>query len=411
MGRRVEGEWWAIAAGLALAGAGWWVHSTLLALAGVLGAVTALVLFIWQRESLTAVTYRRTLSQHRAIFGEEVSLELEIVNDKVLPLTWLHVADDVPTGLTITGGTVLTDPHARLHHLLPMLPFQRVRRRVSMICDRRGEHVFGPARLRSGNPMGYRSELTTLRDLDRLLVYPKLFRLGYPRLASRVPLGDQRARQQLMGDPSRPVGVRAYRAGDPIRHVDWRATARGSALLVRVFEPTAALRVAVFGDTHLSRRVRTAEASDVNDIVEFTIAVTASIVSDLAGRRVATGLHSTGRVDGDNVAIPPSSSPTALPAMLELLARCAPWGGSSIAKLLVTEAAGLRRGASVVLVSAHFPEATVAAVADLRRRLPVTVVWVANEHGLAPPPGLADASWEVTYSADWKQRDVLELAE
>src|ERR1700733_10860111 len=96
---RVDGEWWAAAAALAVAGVGWGVHDTLLALAGTLGAVTAVVMWVWQRECLTGVTYRRTLSRRRATFGEEVALDIELVNDKLLPLTWLHVADNVPPSL------------------------------------------------------------------------------------------------------------------------------------------------------------------------------------------------------------------------------------------------------------------------------------------------------------------------
>jgi hypothetical protein len=53
---------------------------------------------------------------------------------------------------------------------------------------------------------------------------------------------------------------------------------------------------------------------------------------------------------------------------------------------------------------------TLAAVAQLRRRLPITLIWVANEHGNPPPTGSADISWEVHYRDDWKSTEVLELA-
>ncbi len=409
MRRRVDGEAWAAAAGLGLAGIGWSVHATLLALAGTLGAMTALTLWIWQRQCLTGVTYRRTLRQHRATFGEEVLLDIELVNDKVLPLTWLHVEDDVSRGLTVRGGTVVFDrsgPHQELHHLLPMLPFQRVRRTLTVACDQRGEHSFGPARIRSGDPVGLHERFASMRDQERLLVYPKLFRLGALPVASRVPLGDDRAALALVGDPSRTAGVREYRDGDPLRHIDWRATARGGSLLVRVFEPTAALRVAVF----LDMRTPSVRAPGAGlDGLEFTVAVGASVVADLTGRGVATGLYCSGSVRGRSVAREPSSSPTALPAMLELLARASPHGPSSIAQLLAAEGARLRRGASVLVVAADYPEPTLVAIAGLRRRLPVTAVWVATGQGRPPPAGLVDIRREVTYADGWKQADVVDL--
>jgi uncharacterized protein (DUF58 family) len=412
--RDIEPEWWGVAAGLVLAGVGWGVHATLLALAGTLAAVTALLLWVWQHYSLRSVSYRRTLSQHRAMFGEHVGIEVELVNDKLLPLTWLHVADDVSPHLTITGGTVLSSSHdvfAQMHHLLPMLPFQRVRRSLTVVCDHRGEHSFGPTALRSGNPVGYREETVRIREQDRLLVYPKVFQLVYPPLASRVPLGEHRARHELIGDPSRPMGVREYRAGDPLRHIDWRATARSTELLVQVFEPTTSLRVAVFADTRAPRYGSVGPYGPSADIAEFTIAVTASIVADLNGRGVVTGLYSSALVAGRLIAQPPTSAPTALPVMLEQLARCAPAGPTTLAQLLMSEGMRLGHGASLVVVSADFTESTLRAVGELRRRVPVTLVWVASEHGRPPAPGLGDALWEVSYRDDWKSLDLVELAQ
>jgi uncharacterized protein (DUF58 family) len=398
-----------VAAGLALAGVGWGVGATLLALAGTLAALAALMLWVWQRECLTGVSYRRTLRQGRATFGEEVGLDVVLVNDKLLPLTWLHVEDDVPRELTIRGGTILFGrSHLRreLHHLLPMLPFQRVRRRLTVVCDQRGEHTFGPALLRSGDPIGLHQHYAYMRDNERLLVYPKLFRLAALPIASRVPLGEVRATLRLVGDPSRTAGVREYRAGDPLRHIDWRATARGGTLLVREFEPTSALRVAVFLEI---RAPRLGVGSDGDDVSEFTIALAASVVAELAMRGVATGLYASGDVDGHAVARGPSSSPTALPAMLELLARVAPYGQSSIAELLIGEGARLGAGTSVVVVAADFAQPTLIALASTRRRLPVTAVWVATEHGRPPPPELVDVRRTVEYVDDWRQRDVVDV--
>jgi uncharacterized protein (DUF58 family) len=408
---KIDREWLAIVLGLALAGFGWKVGADLLALAGTLGACTAFLLWVWQRECLTGVSYRRTLSQHRAVFGEQVHLDVEFVNDKLLPLTWLHVSDTIAPGLTIHGdpsASVRDDDFPRIEHLLPLLPYARVRRRLTIECDRRGEHSFGPAQLRSGNPLGYRTGQTSMRDRSSLLVYPKLFQLTSTTLLSRVSLGDERSRLELLGDPSRPIGVRDYRVGDPIRHINWRATARSAGLLVRVFEPTSSLRVAVFADTQPPRRSRT-ESSNA-DVEEFCIALTASVVAELARRGVATGLYSSATVERQVIACGPSTSAAALPLMLEQLARCTAWSQHSISELLITEGARLGRGATTVLIAAQFSIRTLAAVAELRRRMPVTLIWVATDNGTRPPVGSADVQWEVNYRSDWKDIDVVELA-
>ena len=158
-------------------------------------------------------------------------MDIELVNDKLLPLTWLHVKDEMPAVLTIQGGTVLPSSsgwRSELHHLLPMLPFQRLRRHLTVVCDHRGEHHFGPAELRSGNPVGYHEHVARVRGQVSLLVYPKVFRLAPPEIASRVPLGDHRAGLSLATGPEsgargarlparRPAPTRRL-AGDGTQH-------------------------------------------------------------------------------------------------------------------------------------------------------------------------------------------------
>jgi uncharacterized protein (DUF58 family) len=220
-------------------------------------------------------------------------------------------------------------------------------------------------------------------------------------------LGDQRSSSILLGDPSRVAGVREYRAGDPLRHVDWRASARSPSLLVRVYEPTTSLRVATFVDLHVPRD--RGKASSV-DLTEFTVAVAASVVTDLSVRGIGVGLYSTGTMDGRPLAYAPSTSPSALADMMELLARVSPYGTMSMAEVLASECGGFRGGISVVVIAADFPERTLAAMADLRRRLPVTSVWVGNAIGTPPASGMVDTREEVTYVEDWKQRTTMELA-
>jgi len=407
--RQLGAELWAAALFGALAGGGFWARSVLLAASGTIGVVAVLLLWVWQRECLTNVNYVRTLSHDRAMFSEEITLTIEVVNDKLLPLTWLHVEDVVPQGLPIRGGAIEDDASRRgavLHLFLAMLPFARVRRRLFIACERRGSYTFGPARLESGDPIGYVRHSARLEGVASLLVYPKVFALEPPGIVSRMLFGNERSRATLVGDPSRVAGVREYRAGDPLRHVDWRATARSATLLVRVHEPTTAPRVAVFVDLRVPR----ARGLSPPDLDEFTVAVAASVVSDLAGRGVPVGLYTTGMVDGRAIAYPPTASPSALPDMLELLARLSVFGAVTLAELLAAEGGRSRAGTSLVVVAAHFPEPTVAAIAGLRRRLPVTAIWVGNDAGAPPPAGTVDAREEVAYVEDWKHRATLELA-
>jgi uncharacterized protein (DUF58 family) len=406
--RRLDEEIGSAYIWLVLAVVGWLVRSVSLALVGTLGSLSAVALYFWARMSLVGVSYHRHLDRSRAMCGERVTLEIEIVNDKLLPISWLHVEDEVPSLLSIEGGTVLSGSGfvGTLVHLLPMLPYQRIRSRLTVIATHRGEFTFGPASLSSGDPVGLRRRSEVAEDVGHLLVYPNVFALAPAGIISRALLGEERSRGGLLHDPSRTAGVREYREGDPLRLVDWRATARSASILVREFEPSVTPRVAVFLDFN---DPTFALGSVDSPELEFSISVAASVVADLASRKVATGLFSSGASSHGAIAFPLSTSPAALPAMLEALARARPSTVARFAQVLSTAGGILQRGTNVVVVALNFSESVLGVIAELRRRNSVMAIWVATERGTPPPAVVFDALFQARYSGDWQQRQVLEL--
>jgi uncharacterized protein (DUF58 family) len=397
-----------------LACLGWALSALPLAIAGMLGACTTVALVLWQRLCLVGVTFRRHLSATRAEFGERVVLELELENDKLLPLPWLELEEAVPAALELAGVTVRPGgPRAvsgTLVQVRPLLPYQRVRRRVVVRCTRRGEHLFGPGRLRSGDPVGLRDRSAPAPGTLRLLVYPKRFALEPAELLSRVVLGDRRARRELVEDPSRVAGVRAYRPGDPLRRVDWRASARTSELLVREFDATHAPRAALIVDLALPGR---SAWSGTPDEVEFVIAVAASLLAELHRLGVPAGLYVAGSVDGRPLVLPAGAGAGCggggLVPMLEGLAKVSDRAGVSFASLVAGESGRLGQGTSAIVLAAHVGESAAAALGELRRRHPVTLCLVETGDGTPPPPGSFDSLVRVRYEPDWERREVLEL--
>jgi uncharacterized protein (DUF58 family) len=73
----------------------------LLLIVALLTLFVLLTADIWARFCLRNLRFERTLSEHRALFGEEVTLSFVVENVKPLPLPWLEVEDTVPRALAI----------------------------------------------------------------------------------------------------------------------------------------------------------------------------------------------------------------------------------------------------------------------------------------------------------------------
>jgi len=365
---------------------------------GVILLLVAGVSFVWERYCLVGLGYRRSLGQARAMFGEEVSLTLEIVNDKPLPLAWLEIEDTVPgVGLTLAPAHVGPShiPGRRLLGiLLSVRWYERVRRHYRVLCQARGFHAFGPATMRTGDVFGLATQEIELPQEDYLLVYPKIVPLERLGLPARNPFGDVPLRRQwLFEDPMRTVGVRDYRPGDSPRRLHWKATARapGQALQVKLFEPTTTHRLHVLLNISTGGPNWSWQGYDP-EVLEAVIATAASVANWATEHGFLIGLAANAKLFRSSAAvrIPPSRDPRQMMHVLEALARLVPMATMSAETLVELEGHELAYGTTVVMVTAFANQDLVNQLQRLRRagHQPAMLLITSAEEPLAPLNGL-----------------------
>ena len=123
--------------------------------------------------------------------------------------------------------------------------------RLGLLCRRRGAYRLRGFRVETAYPLGLMVAQQVFPETESLLVYPQfapLARLEVP--ASRRYQPGEIALASHLGDSLEFIGNRDYREGDPIRSIDWRATARLNRPVVREYREEYMLRAAVILDTH-----------------------------------------------------------------------------------------------------------------------------------------------------------------
>jgi uncharacterized protein (DUF58 family) len=400
-------ELWLLVIGVATVWAVW-AGNSLLTLAVALALLVSASLLFWCKYSLAGVGYKRHLAKERAMFGETIELTIELVNLKPLPLTWLQIEDKVPRRLPIEGGTVGRGPSDFFRFVtivVAMLPYERIVRRLKVRCVRRGEHVFGPASLESGDYLGTLSRYGTAGDMNRLVVYPKIFRIELDRFPSNQILGRDAARRTYLTDPVRAIGVRDYVRGDSYRFIDWRASARLAKLMVRIFEPstTPILDIVV--------NMRTPAGTSNNyepDDLEFVLSVAASLANYGLEKGWAVGLRGNGTGAGAPISVPVSAGPLQFREILESVTRASTVPNGTISALLAAPRSALRSRATLLLVTAMLDAALLLALDNLYRRgQAILVVFIAATGTPAPPRRFPII--RIDYDENWSQRDTLVL--
>jgi len=205
-------------------------------------AVVIPTAWLWRSLALWQLVYERRFDKLRAFPGEVFELTVRVTNQKLLPLSWLEISDEISNTLPLVEGELTPTSVPRvgtLDQVFALRWFQRVIRHHALRATARGIYALGPVHLTSGDPFALFEIRDDVSSSDRLIVYPPIWPLEDLGLPATEPFGETRAARRLIDDPLRTVGIRAYHPEDDLRHIHWKATAHRNELQVRLFEPAA----------------------------------------------------------------------------------------------------------------------------------------------------------------------------
>ncbi len=363
-----------ILVGIVLTLVGLATNSRLLTAAAACLFVIAAAGWAWNGLSLFGLSYTRRLSETRAFLGETVELTLEVRNRKFLPVTWLQIIDIFPSSLPLDnplGGMAQvrinrTTNLGEFTSFWSAGAFGRLTRRFTVHCTRRGYHTYGPALLSTGDAFGMFGRKGKLPVQQRLIVYPRVYRVAELGLPAKNPFGERTAEARLVEDPLRTAGIRSWQPGDGLKRVHWKATARHDELLSRVYEPSQEPQILIF------LNVATLERhwlGHIPELMERAISVAGSLAALCAELRLPVGLIANGFMPGSDqpLRLLPGRSPDQLMRILELLATVTGFAAEPIEDLLLHESPRLPWGSTLLVVTAIAHETLLATLLDLHR--------------------------------------------
>ena len=150
---------------------------------------------------------------------------------------------------------------------------------------RRGEYLFPPPALASGDPFGLFTVTRPMGENEaptiRLTVFPKPFPIDYLAIASDLSWSISGLEPTNQAGASGDfLGTREYRPGDSVRAIHWPLSARMGDLIVKEFERNSSTEVSIFLDLD----ARAAWGQGREHTLEYAIRIAAS-VSEYATRR------------------------------------------------------------------------------------------------------------------------------
>lgn len=261
-------------------------------------SIVGLLSRLWGLSALRRVEVSLSADRETLSVGDSAHLYYTIVNNKLLPVMWLELCQDVPGNdcLAPDSGFSLhrfdeieagVEGKAAIYRrrILFLMGMQALSWDTVWTAKRRGLYRVGQFTLRSGDGFGLTQSSQSVSAGDHIfVVWPKLVPVVTEPFFRNVWQGGT-GRRGYVEDPTVLRGLRDYLPGDSWKHIDWRVAARQDDIQVRQFETILPSTVHFVLDVNSFLGL-----SEANDELESAISVLASLILELDRLGIHCGL-------------------------------------------------------------------------------------------------------------------------
>lgn len=240
------------------------------------------------------------LDRKTAEADEIIELRSTITNSGRIPLNYIQVTEQLPTGnLKLHSSDLPTEKiydldfygykpedsvSAMYHMYMRPMSAHTVTRQVSF--GSRGRYVFHGAVISRGDFLGI-DEITEQFDtyVEAVILPRRAEPVTLPDLMSGL-IGDYSVRRFIHEDPVLTIGYREYTGREPMKAISWAQTARMGQLIVKKYDYTTDLTVSVILNTECDSHGSRVKTSSQIQNIEYAISLTRTVCEYLDERRI-----------------------------------------------------------------------------------------------------------------------------
>jgi len=210
--------------------------------------VAYIVRLIYAKSCLKNLDIQISISAPTAVEGDILMLTEVLTNNKWLPLPWVSVKFETGKALLFTTGTAASDAYYR-NDLFHILMHQKITRRLSFTCTKRGRYTFHGLTLTAWDILMSQKYIQKFDTVAYLTVYPStLPSWEIDNICTRVH-GQLKSTLPIITDPFAFRGIREYSEADSMKAINFKASAKGQGLMVNQWDFIGTRHVHILLDT------------------------------------------------------------------------------------------------------------------------------------------------------------------
>lgn len=217
--------------------------------------------------------------------GDQAEMTEQIENRKRLVLPVLEVAFHVDKKLAFHDceNTSVSD-FTYKRDIFALLGNQRVTRKLTLNCTHRGYYRIDKSYLTAFSMLHRRRFSMEFPADTELYVYAARTNVSNILVTCEHLMGSVQCAKRLFEDPFAYASIREYTLTDPMKTINWKASARTGELMVNTFESTHMEKVMIFLDVEDSGILK------YEYLTEDSISVAASLAQKMIAKGMEVGL-------------------------------------------------------------------------------------------------------------------------
>ena len=303
---------------------------TLLIFLILLAIMAAVELFIYRIHALDDLSLDVHFSTDLAQYGEVIEVVEIAKNNKRLPLPFLLLKFEAPVSLLFLDMTNTTrSDYLYREDMLTMKSFSSHTRRIKARCMKRGYYSFTRVNITTSDILLIEKLAKEFDRSSNITILPEIVDSDELCNLMSITFSDVLRRRTLLTDPFALSGIREYQIWDPMKTINWTATARCGDFMVNQNVSTAMQQVTILLNLEFYNRQKS------DSLLEKSISLAYSYMIRLCESGIPCSLHTNGKdiLTGLPVSMEASSNVADMPhrggklARIDLTSEVLPFSG------------------------------------------------------------------------------------
>ncbi|MGN0373971.1 MAG: DUF58 domain-containing protein [Butyrivibrio sp.] len=222
--------------------------------------------------------------------GEKGHVCEELINDKKLPLPVVNVKFELDKSIRYAElkNTIVSDKQYR-SDTLSLGSHKKVLRRFEVTYTKRGVYSIDTIELNTIDPISDYKRLESFTSKSSIYVYPAYSRYREILAPFSRVMGEALKNRFVFEDPFEFKGIRDYTASDPMKKINWSASARTGELKVNNYYDTTSRQVTIFLD------ISNDSVWKRYDQMEESIRITRNLMEEFIRNQIPVNIITNGR--------------------------------------------------------------------------------------------------------------------